>query len=263
MPRKSRWKLKSYDKGVAEIDLFSWGYFGDFIYQRLLDLKSYIYRGHRRTDWKLESTLDRKDKYLPAPARERRVTDHLEHFMYAARGRRGNNPATLVSQNEWWALGQHNGLATPLLDWTTSPYVAAFFAYEKAKHDDTPRRVVLAISQAAIEAKSKELFAAYKGDGGPQSIEFFRPLSDENARLVNQGGLFTRAPVGTDIESWVKTHFAAETKRWILIKLTMPSADRIQCLKELNRMNINYLTLFPDLFGASSHANNVFDIPRY
>jgi hypothetical protein len=47
MPRKKRWVQKSFEKGVQEIELFSWDYFGDYIYQQLLEYKSYIFRGHR------------------------------------------------------------------------------------------------------------------------------------------------------------------------------------------------------------------------
>ena len=45
---------------------------------------------------------------------------YLEAFKRAAIGLRGRNPAQL-SADQWWALGRHYELVTPLLDWTEKP----------------------------------------------------------------------------------------------------------------------------------------------
>lgn len=263
MPKKPRWKESLVKNGMCTVDLYDWKYFNDYIYHRLLDYKTYVFRGHRRDDWKLESTLDRATK----KSDDRH--NHLESFKLAVRGRRGPNPAKLETENDWWALGQHHGLKTPLLDWTKSPFVAAYFAFAGSKENHTSKRVVWALAKWHIENKSQQIRAGFKKTSvlsRPPVIEFFTPLSDENARLVNQGGLFSRAPDGTAIEDWMKVNFPdtdPDSGKMLAIKITIPNFNRVQALKSLNRMNINHLTLFPDLYGASSFCNTELEIEKY
>jgi hypothetical protein len=39
---------------------------------------------------------------------------------------------------EHWAIGQHHKLKTPLMDWTASPYVAAYFALREKRNTEVP-----------------------------------------------------------------------------------------------------------------------------
>jgi hypothetical protein len=255
----SKYKQKAIDtisNGVVYIELESWLEFHEFLYEDLIDYKAYVWRGQSSESWKLEPTLDRiladsdgdKDKLEDT---------HLENFMLASRGRRGQNPVQL-SKNEWWALGQHNGLATPLLDWTTSPFVAAYFAFSAIGDEAiSTRRAIYALREDVIQKKSEKISDENK------RIEFIRPLSDENPRLVNQSGLFTKGPKRQDMESWVVEHFQSEKSQVKLIKVTLPEIEREVILKMLNRMNINDLTLFPDLTGASEYCNTALSIKNY
>src|SRR2546430_69102 len=114
MGRTKRWTEGTFVKGVKEIRLSGWRYFSDYVNQELLDYTTYIYRGHGDNSWKLEPTLDR----IVTSSTSSKRSVHLQKFMQAIRGRRGANPPVINDENGWWALGQHHGLATPLLDWT-------------------------------------------------------------------------------------------------------------------------------------------------
>jgi hypothetical protein len=48
-----------------------------------------------------------------------------------------------------------------------------------------------------------------------------------------------------------------------LLKITFPESDRQMALRELNLMNINHLTLFPDASGASTFCNLGLRIQHY
>jgi hypothetical protein len=262
MARKPRWKVESFENGVVTVNLFSWDYYGNFIYDEMLDY-NFVYRGHRCDNWRLESTLDRLLRKRHGFVRESYAAEQLERFKYAVRGRRGSHPPELKTENDWWALGQHNGLATPLLDWTVSPYVGAYFAFCNTKSDDTPKRVIYALAENVIAGKSAEILKVHKGIERAPIVEFFKPLSDENSRLVSQNGLLTRSPIGTDLETWIKQSFKGEKSLWILVKILIPSNNRENCLRELNIMNINHLTLFPNLYGSSTFCNMDASIEGY
>lgn len=266
MARPPRWEAEKFSKGVQEFKLSSWKYFSDFINQQLVSYTTYVYRGHGDSRWKLEPTLDRVILHPTSYKRQ----EHIERFMLETRGRRGPNPASMRDENDWWALGQHHGLATPLLDWTESPFVALFFAMSKASELSSKSVTVFAIAQIAIDARNKMIKA---DDAVPlvnkqkPTVKIVRPLSDENSRLVSQRGLFTRGPNNIDIESWITTHQVVGREKSIeLMKITIPvggEKDIRDCLRYLNRMNINHSTLFPDLAGASDYCNLHLSIPQY
>ena len=264
MPRKPRWEKDGTTDGIATVTLLSWKYFSDFVNQELLDYRTYIYRGHASDRWKLESTLDRALKRRRVIERNAARQNHLETFIRAARGRRGPNPRLLEGDNAWWALGQHHGLATPLLDFTESPFLALYFAFEREDNDGATHRVVWGVSESSVVYTTDELLAGWKKTlPRPPVAEIVRPLSDENPRLVSQRALFVRTPAGMPLENWTKEHHKGEGKIWHLFKIRIPNAEWGRCLRFLNRMNINHLSLFPDLYGSTQYCNTDLLIKDY
>ena len=266
MPRPKRWTYTEFKDGLMTVTLASWKYFADFINQELLDYKTYIYRGHASDAWKLESTLDRAIKVLPTAKRSEARGNHLANFRLAARGRRGPNPRELTRDEDWWALGQHYGLATPLLDWTESPFVALYFAFEQVDTRGASYRAVWGISQNSATSRSLEILSEWKDaetNGRPPIVQIIRPMLDENPRLVSQRGVFVWGPDDVPIDDWFQQQYPAEPKLWRAFKIKIPRTDRPQCLRFLNRMNINHLSLFPDLSGASLYCNMDLQIDNY
>lgn len=271
----------NWDSGILKVRLSSWDEFHNVTGQ-LLGLGDFIWRG-QVNDLPLISRFDRVVK----SNRDAILREHREAFVRATQGRRGKNPPKLDEPDEIWALGQHYGLATPLLDWTESPFVAVYFAFmQKSFHKlknavihgriqsgenketvlkDAPARFVYGLSKDIIrwgpaESKGSEPHGHF--------IRWVESFSHENPRLLNQRGLFTE-PLSPDIEieKIVGLCYAEDRKkqrsRIIFVKIEIPELEREACLRNLNRMNINHATLFPDLIGAAEYCNLKLEMENY
>lgn len=221
-----------------------------------------VFRGHRRFDWSLMPTLGRLT--TNGIVTEVLALAQLERFKFAVRGRLKN--ADLVAEDdELWAVGQHYGLMTPLLDWTYSPYVALFFAFHK---DDSKEDA--ANPYRAVYVLNKSFLVEHEGETG---IRVWEPRKDDHGRLVNQAGLFTFSPTDATIENKLATVLADDESfedeelrsasedeqpdilAKYICKIYIRNEERDACLRHLRRMNVHHASLFPDLLGASEYCN--------
>jgi len=265
LPGSRHWQTRyqgNLTDGVSECMFVSWDEFVLFIQQEHSTYGNYIWRGQTKP-WPLYSSLDRQLRDVGRVPADADYQEHAARFRAAMRGRRDPLPSPSGAEldDDFWAIGQHNGLKTPLLDWSESPFVAAFFAFEE-EDSSTEHRYVYGLNHGAVEKRNREILNA---DPALQHVPLrvFRPTTGDNTRLLAQGGVFTRTPPGVDVENWVRSYFKGSSRFYRLIRLLVPTSDRGVALRGLHRMNINHKTLFPDVAGASRYCNMCLTVRHY
>lgn len=221
---------------------FTWEEFKRFCGDSLLKGRiDCLFRGHASHRWDLSTTLHREQCYdLPRYRETACVPLARELSARLARRYDLNNGLDFGAV---LSLAQHHGFPTPLLDWTRSPYVAAYFAISGAPPAGAHPRIFM--------------FDTTEWNRLPQPANFNDPRpavsvrefeAHDNPRHLPQQSCHTFSNVA-DIEGWVRTVERQLSKTFLTI-IDLPSSERYMALRDLAYMGVTAASLFPGLDGA-------------
>ncbi len=252
-----------------------------------------VFRGQRDANWTISSTLERAiPTHFKGEEGDKKTKDlfgnfleDMEYPVFAKFGERVNQyvgpeaaAETLLGR---MALMQHHGVPTRLVDFTYSPYVAAFFAVEDAR-DPEGFCAIWVIDQNWCQEKSAEAVRKKKKlseKDFPNDVDFsnedrlldavfdlqtplvapLRP-SQLNQRIASQQGLFL-CPGEMNITFMENLRaLGEEALPLILSKIVFPAAWRGMILQDLRSMNIGPHTLFPGLDGYARSIKLQLDL---
>jgi hypothetical protein len=241
--------------GVCVITLSSWQEFNEKV-RHIKSSRGYVWRGQKKDEgskWFLRSSFDRKVKTTNKHDRNEKLRLHLDNFRAEMQK---SYPFILpLDDNDIWALGQHYGLLTPLIDWTLSPYVAAYFAFKDgiAANDlGDNYRYIYALNRSIERLINKKANLILSPD---RYVPFIDKLSHENPRFLAQKGIFTKAFQGNTIEQYVQGFSRRRHREVLIVKLKIPTQDRNTCLKDLHSMGIDHTSLLLDIHDVADRCN--------
>jgi hypothetical protein len=154
-------------------------------------------------------------------------------------------PHRPVNDFEWLAIAQHHGLPTRLLDWTSNPLIALYFAAEATIDDEKDGNFAVYI------LTKKEGILYDLPDCSPFDIGEVKLLSIPHVsnRIKNQFGYFTIQP-----DPKVSLDGLLNPNR--IIKVVFPNHVKKDFRRRLNTYGINSSSIFPDVDGIAKHLRN-------
>ncbi|MGA2593907.1 MAG: FRG domain-containing protein [Bryobacteraceae bacterium] len=216
-----------------------------------------LFRGHARSDWRLETSLERDYPDVRSFLAYYCKVSASKGAVEMLTGRRWDNvpdygelremagtdldrlTTILTGQQEimeFLLYLRHHKFPSPLLDWTASPYVAAFFAFE-APESAKEVRVF-----AFVPAKSGGIFTSER------CVHLVGHYGRSHVRHVYQQSWYTMCIKKEPSDYLIQCHDdkvmteAAEQGRFL--QFTIPASERLVALKELQLMNVNAFSLF-------------------
>jgi hypothetical protein len=205
-----------------------------------------IFRGHGNVIWKLETTLERIIEREFDTEKYYEKIRAVRPAVISITGKNWEIPETFASGNlpptgyPFMVYLRHHGFPSPLLDWTRSPYVAAFFAFRSQE--------VQKDGKVAIYS-----YVEYGGNGrcflgNSPTIHGLGPYVVSHKRHYAQQCEYTICWKRIDPGYAYSSHEAAfadnDSDQGALTKYTIPVSERGKVLKKLQCMNVTAFSLF-------------------
>jgi hypothetical protein len=163
----------------------------------------------------------------------------VERISYPLRlGDLGHNSAI-------WSILQHHGYPTPLLDWTLSPFVAAYFAFQDREFSEHSSPRIYIFDQA--EWEKRYALRAFIADPSPPQLVVMQSYAIGNPRSAPQQALSMVTNIA-DVEAFVREREEIDGQTYLTV-CDLPAIEKQRVVRELELMGITYGSLFPGLDG--------------
>lgn len=164
-------------------------------------------------------------------------------------------PNTMAEEWELLILAQHYGLKTRLLDWSSNPLVALYFAIRDIDDSETPSFVYafMGNNDQVIDKDQMPVQEEFSSPFTIQELKVLRP-SFNNERIIAQSGWFTVHPYSEENKGFIPMQTDEDVKLNVIEFTIVPGIKRM-LMDHLNMLGFNAHTLFPELSGLCHYLN--------
>jgi hypothetical protein len=257
-----------------------------------------LFRGHRDATWPIESTLNRHRAYLSSPMLGYDVDEMISHFIVRLKSIGVTPPFSSDDRRARLEYARHYGVPSPLIDFSFSPYVALFFAFNGVRpHDakETDRAAICCLNIQELAHVWAEKRAEWPGgeidskilydehikflgrdapfdDGYPVGLlKYFDLPASWNRRMLRQLGVFLydtldyKSAGFKNLDAYLNQAEAPSeppTENVMLTKVMIPHKFGREIFERLELMGITAAHLYDSHEGAATDVINGYNYGR-